>query len=71
MYIYMRVVDSNTLRILKFSEKYGLTPIPLGVFRGKRKKRKEKKEIMGNYVYFLCSLVFILCKIVISINILY
>jgi hypothetical protein len=35
---------------------------------------EEKKEIMGNYVYFLCSLIFILCfydKIIISISVHY
>jgi hypothetical protein len=49
---------------------HGFRPIPLGVFRGKRKKRKKKKEIMGKYVHFLCSLIFIICfygKIIISI----
>jgi hypothetical protein len=33
--------------------KIGFRPIPLGVFRGERKKRKKKKEIMGNmYIFF-------------------
>jgi len=34
----------------------GFQPIPLGVFRGERKKRKEKKETMGELCKFVCSL---------------
>ena len=31
----------------------GFRPIPLGVFRGKRKKREEKKDIMRELCKFM------------------
>ena len=34
-------------------DNFGFRPIPLGVFRGKRKKREEKKDIMRELCKFM------------------
>ena len=36
-----------------YSNQVGFRPIPLGVFRGKRKKREEKKDIMRELCKFM------------------